>query len=152
VWLLVVAVVAVFAMAGSAYAAEHPMEHPSEHPSAGGKAPAVTADQIAATVNGLVWQDSKLKGGYFLIYDGKKKEVVALSLVRIHKDKISMLTPDKCFVCADFKTPAGKMYDLDFFVSHPGGRNLHVSEIMIHKEAGAARYNWVKQGGTWVRK
>jgi hypothetical protein len=136
---------------GAAYAAEHP----SEHPKAGAEHPAgatVTPDQIAGAVTDFLKADSKLHGGYFLFYDGKKKEPLALSLVRIHKDKITMLKDDLCFVCADFKTPQGKIYDLDFFVSHPEGKKPRASEISIHKEAGTPRYNWVKQGDKWVKQ
>jgi hypothetical protein len=142
--------------AGAVYAAEHrehpgrthAEEHPAEHPGTA----AITPDEIAKTITGFVTADSKLKGGYFVIYDAKKKEPLALTLVRIHKDKITKLSDDLSFVCADFRTPAGKMYDLDFYVSHPEGRNMHVSEITIHKEAGVPRYNWVKEGGKWIRK
>ena len=55
------------------------------------------------------------------------------------------------FVCADFTTPEGKTYDLDFWVRQVDG-GLTIAETTIHKEEGRGRYNWFEEGGIWKRK
>ena len=55
------------------------------------------------------------------------------------------------FVCADFKTPEGRVYDLDFWVKETRD-GLSVTETTIHKEEGEPRYNWVEESGIWQRR
>jgi hypothetical protein len=135
-------------------AAEHPAEHPVEHP----KPPArpkpvlvpLTKETIAASIKGYVDWDTDLKGGYFLIYDKENEEVLMLTLDKVHKDRLSKTGPTIAFACCDFKTPDGKLYDLDFWMRQaPEG--LKVTEVMVHKEAGEPRYNWKQEEGIWKR-
>ena len=54
-------------------------------------------------------------------------------------------------MCADFSDPAGKVFDLDFWV-HAGGQGLEVTETMIHKDEGVPRYTWHETNGVWTRR
>ena len=132
-------------------AAEHP-EHP-EHPKkqSKGKGAEVTKDAIAKAIRDYAQKDMGLKGGYFLVYDPEAKKPLALTLDRVHDDKLCQVSERLCFACADFKTPEGKVYDLDFFVKHTES-GLEVTEISIHKENGKPRYNWAEKDGVWSKK
>ena len=127
---------------------EHP-EHPKEHPKS--KASGITKDAIAKAIKDYVQKDTGLKGGYFLVYDPVAKIPLALTLDHVHDDKLCQVSEHVCFACADFKTPEGKVYDLDFFVKHAGS-GLEVTEISVHKEDGKPRYNWVEKDGVWSKK
>jgi hypothetical protein len=137
------------------YAAEHPAEHPVEHPIDGTPAvqqAALTKEQLARVIRLYVDKDAALKGGYFLVYDQKNSEPLVLTLVLVHKDRLASVGPQEYFACADFKTPAGKLYDLDISMRGPDQAHLEVTEISIHKEAGKERYTWHSDGGIWQKR
>lgn len=132
--------------------AEHP-EHPVEKPK--GETEATTGfnkEELAKSIGDYVKKDAKLKGGYFLVYDKKNKEALALELVLVHKDRLSKIAKDIYFACADFKTSKGKIYDLDIFMKGTEKGNLMVTEISVHKEAKKPRYTWYEEGGIWKKK
>lgn len=143
------------------YAQEHPTEHPTkakeekkehptEHPTEA-KAGAVTVDQMAHAITHFIDSDAKLKGGFFLCYDASAKKALQLTLDKVHKERLSQVGENLFFACSDFKSASGKMYDLDFFMESKDGQ-LAVTEIMIHKEDGKARYSWFEKDGVWNRK
>lgn len=145
-----VILVFMFAMgAGYSYDEELPQEHP-EHPTE--KKVDIDKEAIAEAIAEYIERDSELRGGYFLVYDKKAKATLTLKLVRVHKDKLSMIAKDVYFACADFKTPKGKIYDLDIFMKGTEKDNLKVTEVSIHKEAGKPRYTWHEEGGVWKKK
>ncbi len=142
-------VLLIFSLAAGAFAQEHPkQEHPKEHPKG---AAAVTKEGLAEAIEGYIKKDTALKGGYFCVYDEKAKAPLALKLDKVHQDKLSRVSDDLFFACSDFKATDGKTYDLDFFMKATDV-GLEVSEVMIHKEAGIARYGWVEEDGVWSRK
>lgn len=140
----------------SAGAAEHPgKEHPgektSEHP--GKEEHKVTKEMLSKVIQDYVKKESKLKGGFFLMYDEQAKKPLVLSLLKVHEDRLSVVDKGVYFACVDFKTPEGNMYDLDIFMKEKDeDKELEVTEITIHKEEGKARYGWVEQKGVWKRK
>ncbi len=137
------------------YAAEHPAEHPVEHPRAGEAMmpeAAPTKEQLADAIRAYVEKDAALKGGYFLVYDRKNREPLVLTLLLVHRDRLARVGPQQYFACADFKTPAGKVYDLDIFMGGPDKAHLEVTEISIHKEAGKERYTWHSEDGIWEKR
>ena len=77
----------------SALAQEHP-EHPKEkekqakRPESTGK---MTLDELAVAITQYIERDSKLKGGYFLVYDTEEKQPLLLQLEKVHKDRLSAL-------------------------------------------------------------
>ena len=161
--LLVVITAVAFALLSvpAIYAQEHPTEHPTkakkekkehptEHPTEA-KAGAVTVDQMSHAITHFIESDAKLKGGFFLCYDASGKKTLQLTLDKVHKERLSQVGDNLFFACSDFKSASGKMYDLDFFMESKDGQ-LAVTEIMIHKEDGKARYSWFEKDGVWNRK
>lgn len=163
----VVALLAVIAMASSSLVAaqqehpkgaEHPKaaagaEHPSgaEHPATQAARPATTIADVAAAVRKYVDHDTASKGGYFLVYDTETKEPLALTLDKIHDDRLTPMGNGVHFVCADFKATNGHTYDVDFFTKDTA-KGLELTDVVtVHKVDGKARYQWQQQGDTWVR-
>lgn len=125
-------------------------EHPTEHPSSTAKS-ALTPEALAKEITQYVDKDSKLRGGYFVFHDQKEGMPLALTLDKVHKDKLSKVAEGTYFACSDFKSKDGKTYDLDFFLKETDS-GLQVSEITVHKKDGKARYTWVETEGVWKRK
>ena len=140
--------------AGYLVASEHPT---SEHPvgavnaQSAKVAPRISMVQLADAIEGYIQKSAKLHGGYFLYYDKVQTKPLVLTLVRVHKKRLATLGNGVYFACTDFKTPAGKVYDLDFYMKDVGGK-LEVTEISVHKVAGNARYTWSDKGGKWFKK
>ena len=127
---------------------EHP-EHP-EHPTTK-KEPQLTVEALAISIENYIQNDVNLKGGFF-VYDKDKKELLTLTLTKIHKERLSNIGGDTYFACADFSASNGNIYDLDIFMTGKSIDNLVVTEINVHKENGKARYHWENQKGIWVKK
>ena len=127
-------------------------EHPAEHPSESGKDAGVTKDQLADAIEAYVQKEAAAHEGYFPITDDKAGEHLHMTLVKVHRARLSKVGKDTYFACADFRTPEGKIYDLDVFMKGLDKDHLTFSEFMVHKEAGKERYTWYEQGGIWKRK
>ena len=127
---------------------EHP-EHP-EHPTTK-KEPQLTVEALAISIENYIQNDVNLKGGFF-VYDKDKKEILTLTLTKIHKERLSNIGGDTYFACADFSASNGNIYDLDIFMTGKSIDDLVVTEINVHKENGKARYHWENQKGIWVKK
>ena len=142
----------VLAISNWSFAAEHPKEHPAEHPAKGAKSE-ITKEELAVAIEDYVKKDSALKGGHFLVFDAKAGKPLTLSLLKVHKERLSPLGDGVYFACADFQTPAGKVYDLDIFMKSKDSdkHRLKVTEISVHKEAGVERYSWHEEGGIWKK-
>lgn len=145
-------VLAVFVMlffsAAVATAQEHPSEHPQEHPSSNAE---VTKETLAMAITDYVDKESNLKGGYFMVFDNVAKEPLALTLDKVHKEKLASLGNGVYFACADFKATNGNLYDLDIFMQE-GHDGLVVSDISVHKVEGNPRYTWIEKDGIWKKK
>ena len=126
---------------------EHP-EHP-EHPTTK-KEPKLTIEQLAISIGNYIQNDVNLKGGFF-VYDKDKKEILTLTLTKIHKERLSNIGGDTYFACADFSAGNGNIYDLDIFMTGKSQDNLIVTEINVHKENGDARYLWKNKRGIWIK-
>ena len=127
---------------------EHP-EHPAEHPTTK-KTPKLTITELAISIEYYIQNDITLKGGFY-IYDKNNNEILDLTLMKIHKERLSNIGGNTYFACADFKASNGKVYDLDIFMIGQSQDNLDVTEINVHKENGKARYLWKNQQGIWVQ-
>jgi hypothetical protein len=147
IWLLGVVLVVTM---GLVYAAEHPVEHPSGPEQ--GDVTVVTKEELADAIEDYVAKDAALKGGFFLVYDQKAKKPLVLSLLKVHKERLSQVGHQEYFACADFGTPEGKVYDLDIFMKGPNKALLTVTGISIHKEDGKERYTWYSEAGVWKMK
>ena len=143
-----IATVALLALGTSALAQEHP-EHPKEKPSVA-QSDTMSLDALADAITLYINQDSKLKGGYFLVYDAVDKKALALKLDKVHRDRLSGLGGGVYFACTDMKTDDGMLYDLDFFMRrNPHG--IETTEVSIHKKAGKPRYGWKEEDGVWMK-
>ncbi|MBI5868442.1 MAG: hypothetical protein HZB43_09170 [candidate division Zixibacteria bacterium] len=131
-------------------AQEHP-EHP-EHPSqAKTEAPAITMAALSQAIQDYVAKDSKLKGGYFLVFDSESKRVLQLKLAKVHEEKLASLGGGVYFACADFNSADTTLYDLDIFMK-ASGKRLETTEVAVHKVNGNPRYNWKEEGGIWKKQ
>ncbi len=111
----------------------------------------VTIEDVAAHIESHVAEMASAHGGAFVIRDDVAGTDLSLQLDLVHKERLAHTAEHTYFVCADFKTDEGKVYDLDFWVQNtPDG--LEVTESMVHKEEGEPRYNWLEQDGVWVRQ
>jgi hypothetical protein len=137
-----------------AFSQEHP-EHPksgstsSEHPDAKSGTP-LTMDQLAAGIEGYIKDDSKLKGGPFLVFDPVDKKALQLELVKVHTEKLASLGGGVYFACTDMKNDDGTLYDLDFFMKQKED-GLQTTEVAVHKKSGQPRYGWKEENGTWKK-
>jgi len=150
-WVVVLAGAA--AAAGTvAFAQEHPKEHPGakKEPKPAAKEP-VSKEEIGSAIRSWVARDTKLKGGYFLVWDETAKKPLALTLATVHDDKLAKVADGTWFACADFKSADGTVYDLDVFLKGSSAKKLEASELTIHKENGKERYGWNEEGGVWKK-
>ncbi len=132
------------------WSAEHPSEHPTEPPSK--KTAAVTKEALSVAIENYVKEQAKIEGGYFLFYDAREDKALALTLDKVHKDRLSRIKDDVYFACADFRANDGTMYDLDIFMKGESPAQLKVTAITLHKKNGKARYIWVQERGLWKRE
>lgn len=133
-----------------------PVEHPEvEHPEEGKEHPEEekppTMEAVAQFLESEVARESTDQGGWMSIEDSESGSTLELKLDKIHRERLAKTSEGTYFVCADFTTPAGKSYDLDFWIKQVDGE-LTVAETTIHKEQGRPRYNWVEEEGIWKRK
>ncbi len=127
---------------------EHPkQEHPKkEHPT--GSSKKMTSD-IDAAIRASITEQSK-SDGMFHVEDTVLNKTWNLSLVKVHKDKLTPLSDDTYFACVDFKADDGTMVDVDFFLKNAEGK-LGITDTSVHKIDGAARYMYQEKDGYWVR-
>lgn len=140
-------------MGTSVFAQEHPEEHPEkkqEQAKRSASTETMTLDELAQAITGYIEQDSKLKGGYFLVYDGAEKTPLMLQLEKVHKDRLSALGGGVYFACTDMKASNGVVYDLDFFMKRTAN-GIETTEVAVHKKAGQPRYGWKEQNGIWTK-
>jgi hypothetical protein len=135
-----------------AFAQEHPTEHPTkEHPSEA-KAETVTKDAIAAAVTAHVMEEAKDNEGMFVVHDDVEDKDLSLTLDKVHKDRLSQISENEYFACADFKSKEGAKYDLDFFLEGDSPDELEVKDVSIHKKNDIERYTWMEKDGKWEKK
>ena len=111
----------------------------------------ITLQNLARAIESFVEADINLRGA-FLVIDPSTNKVLKLTLEKVHKERLSHVSNNVYFACADFNANNGKVYDLDIFLHGNNTDNLTVTEILVHKEDGEARYGWLEQDGIWVKK
>ncbi len=127
---------------------EHPKkEHPAkEHPAA---KPATTAD-IEKAIRAHIDATSKANNGKFPVKDDVLKKTWALTLDRVHTDKLTQLDKNTYFACVDFNADDGTKVDVDFFLKSKSDK-LEVADTSVHKINGVARYSYQQEGDFWKR-
>ena len=111
----------------------------------------LTIESVAHFLEGYVTKETATQDGWIKIRDEKAESDLQLKLDKIHRERLAKTDKGTYFVCADFKTHEGKVYDLDFWVKE-SEEGLSVTETTIHKEEGKARYTWMEEKGIWKRK
>src|SRR5262245_4552666 len=142
---------ALLVLGTSAWAQEHP-EHPKQGEKKAEQAPemTMTLDELADAITAYSTRDTKLKGGYFLVYDGEEKKPLLLKLDKVHKERLAGLGNGVYFACTDMKASDGVMYDLDFFMKK-NADGIATTEVSVHKKAGKPRYGWKEEEGVWKK-
>jgi hypothetical protein len=137
-------------LAAGTFAQEHP-EHPkNDEKKAAETEKPVTMEALADAITAYIAQDSKLKGGYFLVYDAVEKKPLVLTLDKVHKERLSALGDGVYFACTDMKNADGVLYDLDFFMKGDAD-HLETTDVSVHKKAGKPRYGWKEENGVWKK-
>ncbi len=108
----------------------------------------MTLKALAVAISGYIDEDSKLKGGFFLVFDTVDKKPLQLQLVKVHKDKLATLGDGLYFACTDMKAADGTVYDLDFFMKQ-SDEGFETTEVLVHKKSGEPRYGWKEVDGVW---
>ena len=131
--------------------AEHP-EHPAEESDQTQVQPqrevglADISDGIKKHIVELSSQSTD--GMFHADYDGVD---LALTLVKVHDEKLAILGSGAYFACTDLKTTDGSIYDLDFFLTGEAG-NMKVTETTVHKDNGKPLYGWKQRDdGVWIK-
>ena len=134
---------------------EHPAEHPkktetTEHPKkAEHPAKKMTTADIDSAITAHIVDGSKADGK-FHAKDNVLNKTWDLTLVKVHKDKLTALDADNYFACVDLKADDGTMVDVDFFLKKDGAK-LVVTDTTVHKINGEARYMYEEKDGFWAR-
>jgi hypothetical protein len=125
---------------------EHPKE---EHPKAEHPVKKVTVEDIDKSITTAIKEQAKADG-MFHVKDNVLDKTWNLTLVKVHKDKLTALDATNYFACVDFKADDGTMVDVDFFLKSQDGK-LNVTDTSVHKVNGTARYMYQEKDGFWVR-
>ena len=138
--------VAMVVSTGFFFAEEHP-EHPEGKTEKG-----LTKEELAGAITTYVKKEASKSGGKYQIRDPQEGVALSLTLDKVHKERLSQISSDLYFACADFTSPKGVTYDLDFFMKGSDKEHLEFSEVALHKKDGVARYTWYEDGGYWKKK
>ncbi|MEE9613520.1 MAG: hypothetical protein V3W31_01020 [Thermodesulfobacteriota bacterium] len=116
-------------------------EHPGEHP---GEDSEGMADHVRKAIKEFIWEDTRLKGGHFLVWDEKEEQARVLDFVKFHEKVRFIKKKEVYFMCTDFKGRDGTVLDMDFWLKKTDDGFLKVTEVKIHKVAGKPRYTYDK--------
>lgn len=108
----------------------------------------VTADSLAQSITDYVQVESARDGGVFPVNDPRQKKMLELTLTTVHRERVSQLSDGRYFACADFKGTDGHTYDVDIFM-RKDSTGLTPTELIVHKQDGTPRFDWVERNGTW---
>jgi hypothetical protein len=129
---------------------EHPGKEYPEQPKKGViPARELTGQEIHDGIQEHIDKKLKANNNLFPITDNVTKQKLNLQFVKVHDDKVSIISPKKkgetktYFACTDFKEPAaGTAYDIDFWMKLQPNGKLKVVDTRIHKVDGQPRYTY----------
>jgi hypothetical protein len=121
--------------------------NPDEHPELAGLTE-VTTESLAQGIASYVQAETARQGGVFPVNDPERGTSLALTLVTVHRERLSQLADGRYFACADFKGRDGHTYDVDVFMRQES-TGLTPTDVIVHKQDGKPRFDWVEQNGTW---
>ena len=128
---------------------EHPKksEHPTDKKQAG-----LTKAELAAAIKTWTENESARNGGWLKVEDPVQNKTLELKLEKVHDDRLSQISPDTYFACADFVEKDGTKYDIDIFMQGKTKDDLRKTEVSVHKVNGKERYTWFEENGVWKKK
>jgi hypothetical protein len=109
----------------------------------------VTKESLARGITSYVRDEANLHGGVFAMQDPQQSKTLELNLTTVHEDRLSGLGDGRFFACADFKGSDGHTYDVDVFMKPQSEGGFAPTDVLVHKQDGKARFNWVEQDGRW---
>ena len=112
----------------------------------------LTVEELAEAVDLYVQAEAKGNDGYLVVKDDVEDKELKLKLEKIHKDKLTSLSEELHFVCADFKSTDGVIYDVDIFMKGKDKNSLTTTKVKVHKKEGEPRYTWYEDAGVWKTK
>ncbi len=123
--------------------------NPDEHPELA-RPNELTTESLAQGITNYVTAETEKQGGVFPVADPAQGTSLALTLTTVHRERLSKLADGRYFACADFKGRDGHTYDLDVFM-RVDSTGLTPTDVIVHKQDGLARFNWVEQNGIWLQ-
>jgi hypothetical protein len=121
--------------------------NPDEHPELAHLTEVTTAS-LEQSITTYVQAETARQGGVFSLSDPAQHASLGLTLMTVHRDRLSQLADGRYFACADFKGRDGHTYDVDVFM-RPESTGLTPTEVIVHKRDGNPRFNWMERNGTW---
>lgn len=121
------------------------LETPNQEQAAVDQKTEFTAQDIKDAMLAHIESKVQADNGVLKIYDDKASQVLQLKFVKIH-DPVRKIEGKGYFACTDFEVvgEAGKLYDLDFWLSAQNGA-LVVTDTRIHKEPTGKIGAWEKK-------
>lgn len=111
----------------------------------------VTTESLSRSITEYVQAESARHGGVFPVNDPEQQTQLALTLSTVHRERLSQLADGRYFACADFKERDGRIYDIDIFM-RPESTGLTPTEVIVHKQDGTPRFDWVERNGVWSQQ
>lgn len=108
----------------------------------------VTTELLAQSISTYVQAESARHGGWFAVTDPEQPTAIELVLTTVHRERLSQLGDGRYFACADFKGRDGHTYDVDIFMRRES-TGLTPTDVIVHKQDGKPRFDWVERNGTW---
>jgi hypothetical protein len=105
-------------------------------------------DSLAQGIATYVQTESARQRGGFPVNDLEQRTTLGLTLMTVHRERLSQLADGRYFACADFKGRDGHSYDVDIFMRRES-TGLTPTDVIVHKQDGKARFDWVERNGTW---
>ena len=106
-----------------------------------------TIADVEQGIRSFIDAETAAGDGYFRIVDDTLD--MALRLVRVHTEYLSVLGEGRYFACVDLADSTGDVYDVDFFLTGDAGA-MEVTKMTLHKLNGKPFYTWAQQSDqTW---
>ena len=110
----------------------------------------VSAESLAQSITNYVQTETARRGGAFPVNDPEQPTSLELTLMTVHRERVSQLADGRYFACADFKGRDGHTYDVDIFMRRDS-TGLTPTEVIVHKQDGKPRFDWVERDGKWLQ-
>lgn len=119
---------------------------PEQHPTESSQA---TIADVETGIRAHITREEARGEGLYRIQDDSLD--LAVQLVRVHTEYLSVLGEGAYFACVDLVDSQGDVYDVDFFMAGEKD-SMYVTQTTVHKLNGKPFYTWKQaQDETWFR-